>query len=278
MSYTALVVKVMIASPSDVARERQLIRDVIQEGNAIHAEDRKIVLMPVGWETHSTPDMGDRPQAIINRQLLKTSDLLVAVFWTRLGSPTGAAASGTVEEINEHLAAGKPAMIYFSAVPVRMDSVDGQQYERLRAFKEELRSRGLFDEYVDLTSFRTQFARHLAQRVIANFVGGDAAAEIDRPPPTEQAPDLSEAARELLLEAVQDPGGAIMRLGTMSGTHVQTNRRSFVEGGNLRSAAQWRRAVDELHSLGLLEDRAGKGEVFFVTDTGYRAADLLGPA
>ena len=86
MSYTARVVKVMIASPSDVAKERQLIRDVIQEWNAIHAEDRRIVLMPVGWETHSAPDMGDRPQAIINKQLLKSCDLLVAVFWTRVFS------------------------------------------------------------------------------------------------------------------------------------------------------------------------------------------------
>jgi hypothetical protein len=50
MSYTALVVKVMIASPSDVPRERQLVRDVIHEWNAVHAEDRKVVLMPVGWE------------------------------------------------------------------------------------------------------------------------------------------------------------------------------------------------------------------------------------
>lgn len=70
MSYKANVVKVMIASPSDVAQERRIIRDVIQEWNAIHAEDRKIILMPVGWETHSAPDMSDRPQEIINRQLL----------------------------------------------------------------------------------------------------------------------------------------------------------------------------------------------------------------
>ncbi len=275
MSYTARVVKVMIASPSDVAKERQLIRDVIQEWNAVHAEDRKVILMPIGWETHSAPDMGDRPQAIISKQLLKTCDLLIAAFWTRLGSPTGVAASGTVEEINEHLASGKPAMIYFSAVPVRMDSVDGEQYEKLRAFKEDLRSRGLFDEYEDLTSFRTKFARHLAQRVIASFTGAEHAGEIDRPPPGERPPDLSEAARELLIEAAQDPGGVIIRLGVMGGTQVQTNQRGFVEAGNIRSAARWRGAVDELHNLGLVEDRAGKGEVFFVTDAGYRVGDLL---
>ncbi|PYN77853.1 MAG: hypothetical protein DMD96_22815 [Candidatus Rokuibacteriota bacterium] len=66
-----------------------------------------------------------------------------------------------------------------------------------------------------------------------------------------------------------------MRLGTLGGTHVQTNQRGFVESGNVRSAARWRSAVDELHNLGLVEDRAGKGEVFFVTDAGYRVGDLL---
>ena len=275
MSYTALVVKVMIASPSDVPRERQLVRDVIHEWNAVHAEDRKVVLMPVGWETHAAPDMGDRPQAIINRQLLKTCDLLVAVFWTRLGSPTGVAASGTVEEINEHLASGKPAMIYFSTEPVRMDSVDGEQYEKLRAFKEDLRSRGLFDEYEDLSTFRTKFARHLAQRVIASFAGYEEAGKVERPPPEEHPPHLSESARTLLLEAVEDHAGIIMRLDTIAGTHVQTNQRDFVEPGNTRSAAQWRGAVDELHNQGLVEDRTGEGEVFFITDAGYHTSGLL---
>ena len=62
------------------------------------------MLEPVGWETHSVPELGDRPQAIINRQILRESDLLIAVFWTRIGTATGAHPSGTVEEIEEHLA------------------------------------------------------------------------------------------------------------------------------------------------------------------------------
>ena len=276
MSYTAKIVKVMIASPGDVAKERQLIRDVIHEWNAVHAEDRRLVLMPIGWETHSTPAMGDRPQAIINKQLLETCDLLVAVFWTRLGSPTGVADSGTVEEINEHLAVGRPAMIYFSAVPVRLDSVDEQQYEKLRAFKADLRSRGLVEEYDDLTTFRALFSRHLAQRVIASFGGGDPTGELDRLSPAEPTLEISEAALELLLEAAQDSNGVIMRVTTMDGSHVQTNGRDFVEPGSARSAAQWRGAVDELYGLGLAEDRTGKGEVFFITDSGYHVGGLLG--
>jgi hypothetical protein len=275
MSYTAQVVKVMIASPSDVADERQLVRDVIQEWNTIHSENCKLVLMPVGWETHSVPEMGNRPQAIINKQLLETCDLLVAVFWMRLGTPTGVADSGTVEEINKHLASAKPAMIYFSAVPGNPDRVDREQYEKLRAFKDDLRSRGLFDEYENVITFRTKFARHLAQRVIASFLGGEYAGELDRSLPAERPLDLTEAACDLLAEAVQDRDGIIIQMHTMDGFDVRTNDRSFVELGSGRSAARWRAAVDELHNLRLVEDRGGDGEFFFVTNAGYEIGDLL---
>ena len=231
--------------------------------------------MPIGWETHSSPEMSDRPQAIINTQVLKTCDLLVAVFWTRLGTPTGAATSGTVEEINEHLVAGKPAMIYFSSAPVRLDSVNNEQYDKLRRFKEELRKRGLIDEYDDLTSFREKLSRHLAHSVIRHFLSNGNEDEVERLPAEEPIPAVSEAARDLLLEAVHDPNGMIMRLVTHSGVSVKTNGRNFVEGADPRSAARWRAAVDDLNDCGFVEDRAGKGEIFFVTDEGYKVANRL---
>jgi hypothetical protein len=71
VAYTATVINVIIASPSDVPQERLIALDVIAEWNTIHAKDRNTVLMPIGWETHSAPDTGDRPRAIINGQLLK---------------------------------------------------------------------------------------------------------------------------------------------------------------------------------------------------------------
>ena len=276
MAYTATAVKVMIASPGDVAASRRIVRDVIDEWNVINAEDRKIILMPVGWDTHASPEMGDRPQAIINGRLLKDSDLLVAVFWTRLGSPTGTAPSGTVEEIEKHLAAGKPAMIYFSSEPVHPDSVEAGQYSALKAFKESLRPKGLTEEYEDLSGFRTKFSRQLAQTVIRYFTA-DLAAVVDITPfpKPRPAPPLTETARELLVEASQDQGGIIMRLETLQGSHIQTNNREFVALGDAKAAARWRGAVDELDRFRLAEDRAGKGELFFVTDEGYRVADLL---
>ena len=39
------------------------------------------------------------------------------MFWTKLGTPTGVADSGTVEEIDQFVEANKPAMLYFSSRP-----------------------------------------------------------------------------------------------------------------------------------------------------------------
>ena len=136
MPYNATVYRVMIASPGDVLTERSIIREVLSEWNIVNSDTRKIVLLPVGWETHTSPSMGDRPQSIINKQILKDSDLLVGVFWTRIGTATDEYVSGTVEEIEEHIKAGKPAMLYFSVVPVHPDSVDSGQYSELKKFKE----------------------------------------------------------------------------------------------------------------------------------------------
>ncbi len=114
MSYSASTFNVMIASPGDVASERAIVRDVVYEWNAVNAASRKVVLLPVGWETHSSPEMGATAQTIINRQVLSKCDLLVGVFWTRIGTATEHHLSGTVEEIEGHISAGKPAMLYFS--------------------------------------------------------------------------------------------------------------------------------------------------------------------
>jgi len=138
MSYDAKAFNVMIASPSDVPSERNIVREVVYEWNAVHSQLRRIVLLPVGWETHSSPEMGSRAQAILNEQILNKCDLLVGIFWTRIGTETGEYISGTVEEIEKHVASGKPAMLYFYGQPVEEGSVDKEQYSKLKEFRESL--------------------------------------------------------------------------------------------------------------------------------------------
>jgi hypothetical protein len=271
----------MIATPGDVANERQVARDVIQEWNFIHSEDRSLVLMPVGWDTHAQPEMGDRPQALINKQVLKGCDLLVAVFWTRLGSPTGVETSGTVEEIEEHLRAGKRAMVYFSRVPVRPDSVDDAQYKSLVQFRQDCERRGLIEAYDSVQEFRNKFARQLAQTVI-DMRGNDGeedAIEFERAQ-RERGSDpivasLSKDTRELLLAGSEDQSGTILRLRTMAGLVLSTNGRQFGEHGDPRSEAKWEAAIDTLRELRLIQDLGHKSEVFRLTELGYQTADRL---
>jgi predicted nucleotide-binding protein len=94
-------------------------------------------------------------------------------------------------------------------------------------------------------------------------------------PEPQPIPRLSEGARDLLSEAAQDKNGMIMSLPTMGGRIIQTNDRGFVEPGDPRSEARWKGAVDELHRLGLIEDRGHKREAFAVTNDGYRVAEHL---
>lgn len=283
MSYIARVIRVVIASPSDVAEERGVARDVILEWNAVNAEDRATVLLPILWETHAVPAMGERAQEVINKQLIRDADVLVGVFWTRIGTPTGVAPSGTVEEIEEHVKKGTGPMLYFSAAPVRLDFVDEHQYRALKEFRQQCRERGLVEEYESLAEFREKFRRQLAQRIIQRFPPprpdtlrvSDQSVSAGRTAAASPSDGLSPDATELLLEAIQD--GTVLSLDTLGGSHVQTNGKDFVAPDDRRSEARWKAAVEELVERGLLRQTDLEGEVFSVTDLGYKTGDRLAP-
>lgn len=135
MSYTANVYNIFLASPGDVAQERKAAREIIQEWNKVNSYAKKIVLLALGWEEDAVPAMGDGPQGVINEQLLKRADLLVGIFWMRIGTPTGKVPSGTVQEIEEHIAANKQAMLYFSDRPIIASKIDTDQYEAVKKLR-----------------------------------------------------------------------------------------------------------------------------------------------
>src|SRR3712207_6067022 len=98
MPYPAFVYRVLIASPSDLSEERDQLRQVVYYWNTDNSKPMQIATLPVMWETDSFPAVGERTQAILNEQLADC-DILIGAFWMRIGSPTGVAESGTVEEI-----------------------------------------------------------------------------------------------------------------------------------------------------------------------------------
>ena len=165
MSFEAKVYKILIASPADVPDERNAIAEVISNWNNINSEQQKVVLMPVGWETHSAPLLGNRPQGIINEQIVNGCDMLIGVFWTRLGSPTGVSDSGTVEEIEHFIKAGKPVMLSFSGRKVDITTLDLSQLEKLRDFQKNMQKIGLIGSYVDINDFKEQLRNQISINV-----------------------------------------------------------------------------------------------------------------
>jgi hypothetical protein len=278
MSYAATTFNVMIASPGDVASERAIVRDVVYEWNAVNSNTRKVVLLPVGWETHSSPEMGAPAQAIVNQQILDRCDLLVGVFWTRIGTPSERHLSGTVEEIEEHISAGKPAMLYFSSQPVVLDTVDMDQVNRLKAFKASCQSRGLYETYDSHGEFKDKFYRHLQLKANEHAmfqVSGQSSDHHSVIESRTSLPTLSQEARVLLKEASQDRGGTILLARYMGGTALQTNGKNLIPANERREIAKWEQALDELVSNGLVVARGYKGEMFEITNLGYQVADMI---
>jgi hypothetical protein len=274
MPFSATVLRVMIASPGDVQNERAVVREVVGEWNSTNGAHRNVMLLATGWETDVAPEMGAAPQSIIDRRILTDADLLVGMFWTRLGTPTASYASGAVEEIEEHLKAGKPAMLYFSSAPAPLDSVDPTQYQALKTFKDSCRTRGLFETYTDVDDFRRKVSRDL--QLVMNgdpfaSVGGatqsTTTSSVTREPLSPDALSLLSAA------SAEGSGGVVLFERFGGGAEVSANEKVFNEDSSPRTLARWEGAIEELEKGGLLRATSAAREVFELTRDGFAAAD-----
>lgn len=273
MAYIANVISVMIASPSDVVEQRDDVREIVNNWNFVNGAARSLILMPVGWETHAAPDLAGRAQGIINDRMLANCDVLVGIFWTRLGTPTGKFESGTVEEITRHIEAGKPAMVYFSDAPVAPQALDQNQYNGVLIFKDWCRNRGLVESFTNAAEFKDKFRYQLEIQLNSNpYLKGIIGNAVDSSDNTVVI-EMSSDARELLVAASGGSGGHIMALSTLKGRFIQANGKTFGEQGDARSSARWEAALGELITLGYVVARGSKGEVFQVTNAGYHRAD-----
>src|ERR1700730_17250796 len=165
MSFKSETYRVRIAPPSEWTEQRQVATEAVSEWNALHAVAESVVLLPVKWETHATPQSGIRPQEAINRQFVRGSDILVGMFWTKIGTSTGVAESGTVEEIDQFVAARKPALLYFSSRPIDPNKIDLKQHKKLRSFKAATYKRALTGSFSTVDGLRQTLVRDLMRQV-----------------------------------------------------------------------------------------------------------------
>lgn len=163
-------VRVFIASPGDVAKEREYLREVADKINQSIAHEWGFHLEIVGWETHVIPDMGERPQSIITKQI-GSYDIFVGIMWKRFGTPTGEAKSGTEEEFNLAFDCcekfGTPRiMFYFNQEPfMPRDQNDLKQMEKVIEFRDRLFQEGLAWYYEGAEKFKGVIDIHLSKLI-----------------------------------------------------------------------------------------------------------------
>ncbi len=107
---------------------------MIGDWNIVNSDERKLTLEAVVWESHSAPESGDRIQGVLNKQIVDACDAAIGIFRTRIGTDTGVAPGGAVEEIERLEKMGKPVMIYFSLDKLHHD-VDIEQLQQVRHSK-----------------------------------------------------------------------------------------------------------------------------------------------
>lgn len=159
--YYSNVYNIMIGSPSDIQEEINIAITVINHWNYYNSEASNIVLMPLHWSISSYPVCGGHPQKSINKQIVSKSDLMIAILGTKIGTPTDTEISGTVEEIQEHINAGRDVMVFFKSSSEDIFSIDTQQLQRLKDFKEDNRNRILWCDFTDKNDFKQKLSDKL---------------------------------------------------------------------------------------------------------------------
>ena len=151
MAYKALVLNLLISAPGDIPLESlTTIRKAISQWNCNYGQQFSLNVLPISWTEHAVAEFGDRPQALLNKQIVDDADLAIALFRDRLGTPTGEAESGTAEEIKVLAEAGKQIAILVDSSP--RNPLTGpalKERQRLEDYLSKLYDQALILKYAD---------------------------------------------------------------------------------------------------------------------------------
>ena len=171
------IIRVLVASPGDVPQEREAVDEVIDEINRSWSSRLSVRLATVKWETDSRPGIATNGQEVINDQLGLDYDIFLGIMWSRAGTPTRRAESGTIEEFRRAYERYKASpgsvrvMMYFKDAPIPPSRIDPTQLARVQSFATELQQAGvLYRRFSALEEFTRCLRMHLASEA-QSFAG-----------------------------------------------------------------------------------------------------------
>jgi NAD-dependent SIR2 family protein deacetylase len=176
------VLRIVVASPGDVAAERRVMPIVIGDLKPIAAE-HGLQLDLRTWETDAYPGFHPGgPQGQIDAALdVEDCDVLIGIFWKRFGTPVKDSKSGTAHEFQLAYKAwkqdGRPhIMVYFNEKAYAPRSTEElQQWQEVLNFKNNFPREGLWWPYKGKNEFerlvRSDLTRFILDRY-PRFTGG----------------------------------------------------------------------------------------------------------
>lgn len=170
MARSETIISVFVASPGDVIDERRALESIISELNRTWSRTLNLRLELIKWETDIHPSFGAYPQDVINQQLNDEYDVFIALFWSKVGSPTDAAESGTIEEFErayqkyQNDPKSVDIMVYFKDEAIPPSKMDFVQLQKLQSLKEQLDEKGgLYWPFDNTEDFENLLRGHLSR-------------------------------------------------------------------------------------------------------------------
>jgi len=160
--------RIFLASPSGLDDYRRAARDQFEQIRTDVASRCGIDVDAIGWEDIS-PGFG-RPQSVINPKL-DTCNVLVGILGKQLGTPTGVAASGFVEEYDRMAArarTGEDVAIWVYLLPLPDEALadPGEKLKAVLEFRERLFDEALVKLVRNIDDFGGQLYRDLNSLVL----------------------------------------------------------------------------------------------------------------
>lgn len=138
VSGSRLPLTVFIASPSDVAPERQKLREIIADLNQTVARHLGFVLDATGWEDLPPSVHEERTQELINPSVDK-ADIFILILWKRLGT-RDKRGFPTKEEFDRaydlYQRTQRPRIVlYLKSTPASLNDIEPSQLAKVQVFR-----------------------------------------------------------------------------------------------------------------------------------------------
>lgn len=161
------IIRCFIASPGDTAEERNVCERVFNDINTGIGTAYGFILQSLRWENDVHPGLGNGGQDVINSQIRDKYDLFIGIMYTKFGTQTEHAESGTEEEFNiayERALKQKnmEIMFYFNDAALNPSKLNLEQYQKVTDFRTNVvQQKCMYSMYNGIQDFEQKLRNHL---------------------------------------------------------------------------------------------------------------------